>query len=109
MATTDDRLAERLAAAQLPHVPRAQREGRVSPSREIACRSCGRWMTCAQGDGRFRHIADASLACVDPASLQPYVCPRHGGELERFGSCWECDGEVSIAEADRSEYEGLDP
>lgn len=107
MSTADERLAERLAAAAAPFRPRAERTG-PSPSREIACRSCGRWTTADRPDRRFRHTADASLACVDPATLRPYICPRHGGELEAFGSCWECDAEADIAEADRSEYDRPD-
>lgn len=52
-----------------PFIPRAEREGRISPTREIACRSCGRWMTHASG--AWLHTADDSPACCDPATLGP--------------------------------------
>lgn len=104
--TAAERLAERLAAAARPHVPRGERQG-PSASREIACRSCGRWTVFGEA-GPWRHVHDGTLACVDPETLRPQVCARHGGELDEDG-CWECSVEAETAEADRSEYEGIEP
>lgn len=47
-----------------PFVPRSEREGRISPWRDIACRSCGRWMNHATG--AWVHVHDGTPACVDP-------------------------------------------
>lgn len=76
MATTrrsdlspDEKLAADVALAlSTPHRPKAERVGRVSPRREIACRSCGRWTT--HETGVWRHD-DGTVACVDPATLEP--------------------------------------
>ena len=51
-------------SAPPPFLPRAQRAGRISPWREIACRSCGRWISHASG--AWLHVHDASPACSDP-------------------------------------------
>lgn len=61
-----------------PHVPRADRAGRISPTRDIACRRCGRWMRYGEA-GPWRHNDDGTLACVDPLTLDPYPEPDPEG------------------------------
>lgn len=77
--TTEQRLAQRLAASQIPFIPRAKRIGRISPHREIMCRRCGRWMLPTVPESprpaRYYHTDDGTLACVDPRTLTPYDSP----------------------------------
>lgn len=70
-AEHDRRVAVALATA---HVPRAQRIGRPSPTRELACRGCGRWTLLdptPPGAALVRtrhHTDDGTPACGDWAT-----------------------------------------
>lgn len=56
-----------------PFTPEFYRQGRPLPKRTLGCRACNKDMTCQEdGDGRWYHDHDGSLACVDPETLRPY-------------------------------------
>lgn len=69
--TPAEKLDRDLAVARSARqVPRAERKGQISPTREIVCRCCPgvRWMT--HGDGTWRHQDDGSPATIDPATMK---------------------------------------
>jgi hypothetical protein len=51
--------------------PTATKAATSRLKREIMCRRCAGWMTHGE-DLRWNHVADGSLACVDPETLLPY-------------------------------------
>lgn len=53
-----------------PYVPYAERKGKPSRFRDIACRACA-LPTRLGADGRWYHD-DESVACLDPETLTPY-------------------------------------
>ena len=64
-------------------LPRAERIGRISPLREICCRTCGRWTD--HSTGVWRHLDDGSLACVDPTTCLPLTTTDDCDKIDTQG------------------------